>query len=90
MFELVGFPTNDTMPPNAGRNRRSKGSDRSNYLLGNSSQAGNSVTAVPLLKFGTGNNWLKFKEKLITACIEKYGNLARLMQLESYYTPPKI
>ena len=78
------------MAPNAGRNRRSTGSDRRNYLLGNSSHAGNSDTAVPLLKFGTGNNWLKFKEKIITACIEKYGNLARLMQLESYYTPPKI
>ena len=78
------------MPPNAGRNRRSKGSDRNNYLLGNSSQAGNSDSAVPLLKFGTGNNRLKFKEKIITACIEKYGDLARLMQLEEYYTPPKL
>ena len=78
------------MPPNSGRNRRSRGSDRSNYLLGKSSQAGNSDTAVPVLKFGNGNNWLKFKEKMITASIEKYGDLARLMQLEKYYYPPKL
>ena len=78
------------MPPNAGRNRRAKGSDRSNYIPGKSSQAGNSDSAVPILKFGSGNNWLKFREKLNTACIEKYGDLARLMQLEAYYEPPKL
>ena len=78
------------MAPNAGHNRRSTGSERRNYLLGTSSPAGNSDSAVPLLKFGTGNNWLKFKEKLSTACIEKYGDLARLMQTESYYIPPEI
>ena len=58
--------------------------------MGNSSQAGNSNSAVPLLKFGNVNNWLRFKEKIITACIEKYGDLARLMQLEEYYSPPKL
>ena len=78
------------MAPNAGRNRNAKGSDRRNYLLGTSSQAGNSDSAVSLLKFGTGNNWLKFKEKISTACIEKYGDLARLMQTELYYIPPEI
>ena len=81
------------MAPNAGHNRSARGSnreDRRNYILGISAKADNSDSAVPLLKFGTGNNWLKFKEKISTACLEKYGNLARLMQTEYYYKPPKI
>ena len=58
--------------------------------MGTSSQAGNNNPVVPLLTFGNGNNWLRFKEKIITACKEKYGDLARLMQLEEYYSPPKL
>ena len=78
------------MAPNTGRRRIARGGNRinrSNYLLGTHTKEGNSDTAVPLLKFGTGNNLLKFKEKILTACQEKYGDLARLMQLENYYTP---
>ena len=81
------------MAPNAGSKRAARGgnrTNRSNYLLGTNTKEGNSDSAVPLLKFGTGNNWLKFKEKISTACLEKYGDLARLMQLENYYVPPEI
>ena len=81
------------MAPNSGSRRTARGgnrTNRSNYLLGTNTKEGNSDSAVPLLKFGTGNNWLKFKEKISTACLEKYGDLARLMQLENYYVPPEI
>lgn len=81
------------MATNAGHNMNAKGSnreDRRNYLLGVSGKADNSDSAVTLLKFGNGNNWLKFKEKISTACLEKYGDLARLVQTELYYEPPGI
>ena len=58
--------------------------------MGTSSPAGNSDWTVPILKFGTRNNWLKLKEKITTACIEKYGDLARLVQFKAFYTLPEI
>ena len=81
------------MAPNTGSKRISRGGNRANrhnYLLGTSTKEGDSDSAVPLLKFGTGNNWLKFKEKFSTACLEKYGDLVRLLQLEEYFKPPEI
>ena len=83
------------MAPNTGSCRRAIRSggnqSRRNYLLGTTSaKEGNSDTAVPLLKFGSGNNWLKFKEKISTECVEKYGDLGRLMELDAYYEPPEI
>ena len=58
--------------------------------MGTSAKEGNSDNDVPLLKFGSGNNWLKFKEKISTACVERYGDLGRLMELDNYYELPEI
>ena len=86
-------PNSDKKKP-AGRGfqRRNKGGQsRRNYLLGNNTKnATDSDSAVPLLKFGAYNNWLKFKEKMATACTEKYGYLGRLIDTEEYYTLPAI
>ena len=82
------------MTPNAESCRRAirggSSQARRNYLLGTSTKEGNSDSAVPLLKFGSGNNWLKFRERISTACLEKYGNLGRLIELDAYYEPPEI
>ena len=82
------------MAPNTGSRRRASRSggsqSRRNYLLGTSAKDGNSDNDVPLLKFGSGNNWLKFKEKISTACVERYGDLGRLMELDNYYELPEI
>ena len=72
--------------PGGGGNRE----DRRNYLQKISAKAGNNDSAVAVPKFCTGNNWLKFKKKISTACLEKYGNLVQIMQTESYYETPKI
>ena len=46
--------------------------------------------AVPELKFGPGNNFVLFKERLLTACLEKYGGLGRLILMEEYWYPEAI
>ena len=52
--------------------------------------SGSSDKAVPLLCFGANNNWLQFKERMATACLEKYGDLARLIESETYYEPEPV
>ena len=79
-------------PAGRGFPRRNRGGQsRRNYLLGNNSKPTlDSDGAVPLLKFGAQNNWLNFKEKMLTACTEKYGYLGRLINTEEYYEFPEI
>ena len=43
-----------------------------------------------MLKFGASNNWLQFKSRLSTTCLEKYGDLGRLIETEDYYEPPEV
>ena len=50
----------------------------------------NSDQDVPMLKFGPNNNYVLFKERLSTACLEKFGKLGRLIDLEEYWMPPEI
>jgi len=50
----------------------------------------NSDTAVPLLRMGVSNNFDNFRKKISIACLEKYKNLGRLIQDETYYVPPAI
>ena len=45
---------------------------------------------VPMLRFGSNNNYTIFREKLSTACIEKFGNLGRLIETGEYWQPPEI
>jgi hypothetical protein len=50
----------------------------------------NSDEAVPMLRYGPSNNFVTFKDKIKTACMEKYGDLGRLIELEAYWQPPKV
>ena len=50
----------------------------------------NSDEAVPMLRYGPYNNFITFKERLKTACMERYGDLARLIELEDYWMPDEV
>jgi hypothetical protein len=39
------------------------------------------------LKYGEGNNFVKFKAALSEIALEEYGDLGRLIKKESYYLP---
>ncbi len=39
---------------------------------------------VPILKYGPGNSYVVFKERLKAACVKKYGNLGRIIRDENY------
>ena len=45
---------------------------------------------VPILRYGPKNNFLKFKDKLRTACMKQYGDLGRLIELNDYYKPKEV
>jgi hypothetical protein len=42
---------------------------------------------LPMLKYGKGNNYFKFKQALAEMVIKEYGNLGKLIELEKYYIP---
>jgi hypothetical protein len=42
---------------------------------------------VPLLHFGSNNNFHKFREALSKAALREYGHLGKLIELEKYYSP---
>ncbi len=42
---------------------------------------------VPLLRFGSNNNFHKFHEALSKAACREYGHLGKLIELEKYYSP---
>jgi hypothetical protein len=50
----------------------------------------NSDEAVPLLRCGPANNFIVFKKRLAVACMERYGDLGRLIEDDAYYVPPEI
>jgi len=39
---------------------------------------------VPVLQFGSGNNFNVFKEKSALVALEKFGDLARLVETDEY------
>jgi hypothetical protein len=45
---------------------------------------------LPMVRFGKGNNFYKFKAQLSNIVIEKYGYLGKLIELEKYYAPVLI
>jgi hypothetical protein len=49
-----------------------------------------SNSAVPMLRYGNNQNLDLFERKMIVACLEKYGNLGRLIQDGAYYDPPAV
>ncbi len=42
---------------------------------------------VPMLRFGKGNNFFKFRKALAEACLKEYGHLGRLIEEEKAYLP---
>jgi hypothetical protein len=42
---------------------------------------------IPMLKYGKGNNFYKFKAALAEVAQEKFGNLGRLIEEDKYYEP---
>ena len=41
-----------------------------------------------MLQFGSGNNFIVFKGKLALVALEKFGDLARLVETDEYWEPP--
>ena len=48
------------------------------------------ASSVPLLQCGKLNNFPFFKKKLVPDAKEKFGDLAKLINLVAYYVPPEI
>jgi hypothetical protein len=44
------------------------------------------ASKLPILKYGKGNNFVKFKAALSEVALEEYGDLGRLIKKESYYS----
>jgi hypothetical protein len=77
--------------PSGGRRNRNGTNKNQGYRNPKkTSKPVNSDEAVPVLRFGPNNNYVTFKDKLKTACLEKYGDLGRLIKDEEYYEPPEV
>jgi hypothetical protein len=46
--------------------------------------------AIPILKYGPGNNFAKFKEAISKVALKEYGDLGKLIQQGTYYIPPAL
>jgi hypothetical protein len=42
---------------------------------------------IPMLRYGKGNNFYKFRSALSDVATEKFRNLEKLIDLEEYYVP---
>ncbi len=45
---------------------------------------------VPILRIGSNNNLLKFKKAIIIKTGELYGDLAKTLEANEYYTTPEV
>ncbi len=45
---------------------------------------------VPMLRFGKGNNFFKFRQVLAEVCLKEYGHVGRLIEEEKAYFRGKI
>jgi hypothetical protein len=45
--------------------------------------------AIPMLKYGPGNNFMKFKEALSKKALQEYGEVGRLILKERLVRPPE-
>ena len=70
--------------PNANTNQGRRG--RSN--LKSKEKVNSTDVVVPILQFGSGNNSNVFKAKLAIVALEKFGDLARLIETDEYWEPP--
>ncbi len=70
------------------KDRKRGGNSRRNE--GPRQQSGFVQQAVPMLRYGTGNNFILFKERLALAASKEYGLLARFIETGEYYVPPEV
>jgi len=72
-------------------NRGGRGGGRGNqHHHQNINKPKTAEEAIPILKYGPGNNWIEFKKRMAIAATEKYRNLGRIIEQEVYYVPPEI
>ena len=43
-----------------------------------------------MLRYGANTNWAKFKERMSLVMMEKYGDLARFIEIGEYWAPPTV
>ena len=70
-----------------GKGRRKARGSRSEYVERKKLDSNENV---PMLTFGAGTNFATFQEALSVACLEKYGDLGRLIKDDAYYEPPYV
>ena len=74
-----------------GRSGRGRGrTQQSTYKAFTGAAKAGGDDDVPILKYGPGNNYVVFKEKLEAACVERYGNLGRIIRDENYWVPTSV
>jgi len=64
--------------------------ERSNFKPQAKEKLSSADVIVPILQFGSGNNFYVFKEKLALTALEKFGDLARLVETDEYWKPPAL
>lgn len=45
---------------------------------------------VPVLRYGPSNNWILFRERVISNALDRFGDLGRVIEIEKYYYPPEV
>lgn len=45
---------------------------------------------VPVLRYGPSNNWIIFRERVISNALDRFGDLGRIIETEKYYNPPEV
>ena len=72
-----------------GRSNGNRNSDRGYQLISNSSR--NKVSdEIPILRYGPDNNFPKFKERIARSAMDRFGNIATLIETKKKYEPPEI
>jgi len=85
-------PTAQALPhrPRKGRFHGGGRGGNRGKTRGHDQQAKTPEEAVPIRRYGPGNNWIIFKETMIYALGAKYGDLGRIVKDEAYNDPPPI
>ena len=78
---MAGAPTNEKDKSEAGEKKKP--------FRPFSKKQGEEKVAMklPILKYGQGNNFVKFKTALSEVALEEHGDLGRLIKQEKYYVP---
>ena len=45
---------------------------------------------VLILRYGPSNNWILFRERVISNALDRFGDLGRVIEIERYYDPPAV